>query len=283
MRGQGHLNINGARLAYDEAGSGDPIVFLHAGVTDRSMWDPQFAAFATRYRCIRYDLRGFGASTLPPEAFNSRADVAAVLETLGVERPVLVGCSAGGSLALDFALERPERVRALVLVGTGVSGNVPPQELRDAINGIDALADKGDLDGAAETSARIWLDGARPAGSVRGPLRERYLRMNRHQARREQEWMRIHKDFPSPIRLEPPALGRLESVRARALVVVGLADQPFVVETCREVARRVPGADLIEIPDAAHLANLERPEPFNGALATFLATLSEDGAVVRSP
>ncbi len=275
MRGQAHsgvLEINGARLGYDEVGSGPPIVFLHAGVADRSMWDPQVAAFSDRFRCVRYDLRGFGASDLPAAPFSSRDDLAAVLDARGLARPVLVGCSMGGSVAFDFALERPEAIRALVLVGTGVSGATPPQELRDAVAASEALLERGEIEAAVDAVLRLWLDGPqRPAGTVRGALRERVRAMNLALARREVEWMRSHETFPAPRRLDPPAIGRLESMRAPTLVIVGSSDVPFVVETCGMVAARVPGAELVVIEDAAHLPSLERPERFNEVLEAFLA------------
>ncbi len=277
MRGQarsGVLDINGARLAYDDVGNGPAIVFLHAGVADRTMWDPQVTAFSPRCRCVRYDLRGFGGSDLPPMPFSSRHDLAAVLEALDVRDPVLVGCSLGGSVALDFAIESATATRAIVLVGTGLSGGpTPPLALQESLTAIDARAERGDAYGAAEASARLWLDGTRSAGAARGPLRQRFLRVNADLARREAAWLSEHEKFPAPRRLDPPAFGRLAAVSVPTLVIVGSADIPFVVETCRTVAAGVPGAELIVVEDAAHLVSLERPEPFNDLLSRFLARL----------
>ena len=86
------------------------------------MWDPQIEAFASRFKVVRYDLRGFGKSSMPEESFALRDDLLAVLKHLGIGKAALVGCSMGGATAIDFTLEHPEMVTALVPVGAGVSG-----------------------------------------------------------------------------------------------------------------------------------------------------------------
>ena len=97
----------GTRIAYDTTGSGPALVFLHAGIAHRTMWGPQLAAFADRYRCITPDARGFGDTEIGTEPFSRRDDVAAVLDAAGVTESVVVGCSIGAGFALDFAIEHP--------------------------------------------------------------------------------------------------------------------------------------------------------------------------------
>ena len=84
------------RIYFQAAGSGPAIVFVHAGVSDRRMWDPQFEAFANDYQVIRFDLRGCGKSSKAQGSFSNRDDLAAVLAAMGVEKAVLVRCSMGG-------------------------------------------------------------------------------------------------------------------------------------------------------------------------------------------
>src|SRR5260221_9539684 len=112
----GFADSGDSRIHYETAGAGPALVFVHAGVSDRRMWDPQFETFAADYQVIRFDLRGFGKSKITDGAYSNRADLSRVLDTLGVKKAVLVGCSMGGATALDYALEQPEAVRALVLV-----------------------------------------------------------------------------------------------------------------------------------------------------------------------
>ena len=118
----GYARSDGAKIYFESAGTGRAIAFIHAGVADCRMWDPQFELFARKFRVIRYDLRGFGKSEMPDGRYANRRDLRNVLQHLGVEKAALVGCSMGGETAIDFALEHPERVTAIVPVGAGVNG-----------------------------------------------------------------------------------------------------------------------------------------------------------------
>ncbi len=155
----GFAEVNGARLYYEVAGAGHPLTLIHAGIADHRMWDDQFAAFAARYRVIRYDLRGFGQSTLPPGPFSMVDDLRGLLASLGVERTYLLGCSMGGGIALDFTLTHPDQVDALILVGSGVSGRESSQGMRDAWAAVDAALDRDGIDAANDLEVRMWVDG----------------------------------------------------------------------------------------------------------------------------
>ncbi len=97
----------GTQLRLDVVGDGPPVTFLHAGIADRTMWEPQLIGLADRYQCVAYDLRGFGESTIGTVEFSRRDDLAAVLDAAGVESSHLVRCSIGAGMALDFAIEAP--------------------------------------------------------------------------------------------------------------------------------------------------------------------------------
>jgi len=119
----GFADVKGARLYYELAGSGASIVMLHAGIADCRMWDGEFEAFARSHRALRFDMRGYGRSLPMDGEFNLQDDLEALLATLDTQPPyVLMGCSMGGGLAIDFALARPDRVAKLILVGSGPAG-----------------------------------------------------------------------------------------------------------------------------------------------------------------
>src|ERR687895_2140030 len=117
-----YLETNGARIAYDVEGSGEPVVLIHAGIANRSQWDDQVAALKDAYRVIRYDTRGYGETETDSVAFSNRADIAALLDHLDEEAAHVVGLSRGGQIALDFALEFPARARSLTVVAGGIGG-----------------------------------------------------------------------------------------------------------------------------------------------------------------
>ncbi len=156
----GFIQSGKAKLRYETAGSGTPMIFLHAGVADCRQWNREFAAFQDDYYVIRYDLRGFGQSEPVDEAFSHLSDLRVVLKELEIEVPTgFVGCSMGGSLALDFALEHPAQVAALVLSGSGPNGlklDVPRPSIFDDIKAADQ---RGDIERVAELETQLWFDG----------------------------------------------------------------------------------------------------------------------------
>jgi len=261
--------VNGAQLGYEMAGAGQPLVLLHSGLADSRMWDSQFEAFARQYRVIRYDLRGYGRSTLPPEPFSHRADLAALLGFLEVERAILVGSSLGGQVAIDFTLDHPELVAALVTVGAGISGSEPSDWLRRLWEEIDALAEQGDTAGAVELELRLWVDGpARTPEQVDSGVRELIRQTNSANMAREAE-QALAPSQP----LDPPALNRLGEIRAPTLVVVGALDIADKLAQADQLAAGIAGAHKVVMPGTAHLPSLEQPERFNRILLAFLNDL----------
>ena len=106
-------------LAYDIAGVGPPIVLVHAGIADRRMWDPQWPAFASVGRAVRYDARGYGETLPPAGPWSHHADLLALIDELGLGRVALVGTSMGAGIAVEAALARPRAVASLLLVAPG--------------------------------------------------------------------------------------------------------------------------------------------------------------------
>src|SRR5437867_6953607 len=113
----GYIQVDAGKIFYEAAGLGPVIIMIHDGLLHRETWNAQFAVFAKHYRVIRWDRRGYGRSSTPTSAFSQLDDLFAVLKGLKVERATLLGCLAGGLLAIHFALDHPEMVTALVLVG----------------------------------------------------------------------------------------------------------------------------------------------------------------------
>ena len=262
-----YLETNGARIAYDVSGSGPAVLLVHAGVANRSMWDDQVAGLSDGYRVIRHDTRGFGETETDAVAFSNRADIAALLDALGETSAHLVGLSRGGQIALDFALELPDRVRSLTVVAGGISGYESPAELpRETWEPVEQLWKDHDWEALADWEMSFWADG--PGQS---PDRVPEVR------RRVHEWVlsnyRAEKEEGKPQPLDPPAVGRLGELRTPLLVMLGTLDDPGTVDAMRHLARSVPGARLEEL-ESAHMVNLEHPEQFNRMLREFLDAVS---------
>jgi pimeloyl-ACP methyl ester carboxylesterase len=268
MSTSGFAEINGTTLYYEVAGEGQPLVFLHSGLTHSQMWDAQWETFARHYRVIRYDTRGFGRSGAASGTFSYRDDLYQLLRLLDVERAYLVGSSMGGSVALDFALEHPEMVAALVLVGSGVSGKQPSDFLLERWKAIDAVAEGGDLAQAVELELQLWVDGpGRAPGTVDASVREQVRQMNTHNFERAQQ------EQGEPASLEPPAIARLGEIHVPTLALVGEQDVPEELTSAELLERGIPGAKKIVMPGVAHLPSMEQPEAFNRLVLDFLASL----------
>lgn len=246
-------------------------MMIHAGVADHRQWNNEFAHFAGRFRVIRYDMRGYGTSEPIEGEFSHLGDLIALLDQLAVREPaVIMGCSMGGGLAIDFALTHPARVRALILVGAGPSGlklDVPtPPKFADAEKAFEA----GDLDLVAEIETQIWFDGAgRTPGQVNPEMRRLAYEMNRialsHEAKE------LGKRLPGA---QPPAAMRLAELRIPILIIVGAHDTAFIRAAADHMLDRVPSARKVVIEDAAHLPNMDHPEEFRRIVDGFLKALS---------
>ena len=263
----GFLEVGNANLFYEVAGEGQPIVMIHAGVADSRQWNDEFAQLAQDFRVLRYDMRGYGRSEPAEGKYTNLNDLRALLDHLGFRQPVVaIGCSMGGTLAMDLALAEPERVKALVMVDSGPSGlrlDVPDHPSAAA---AEEAYEAGDLDRLAELEAQIWFDGIeRRPEDVDPRMRKLALEMNRlalaHDARNLGERLAD---------AETPAVERLNDVKMPVLVILGENDVPFMQAAADLMVQKIPSARKVVIEDAAHLPNLEHPEQFEQILRAFL-------------
>lgn len=257
----GFVEVEDGRLYYEVVGKGVPVVFVHGGLWDSRMWDDQFSEFAQRYRSIRYDVRGHGRSSRPSGAFSHVDDLYRLLAFLDATDVALVGLSRGGRIAIDFTLEYPNAVRALVAVAAAFSGaevDDPDFERRD--EEIEELVRAGELDRALELELVIWQ---------RAPV-----------DRRREEWLRsiardnltsLSVDWSLETALEPPAAARLSEISVPTLVIVGDRDESVMQWCADEVATRVPNATKQVVPGADHVPNVRYPQLFNEIVLNFLS------------
>ncbi len=259
-------DVNGTRLRYDATGDGSPVVLVHGHGLDVRMWDDQVPALAPSRRVIRYDLRGYGRSALPAGTFMHHEDLRALLDHLSVERACVVGLSLGASIAVNFALEHPGRVSALVLVdASAVSGYPWPDELAAAFEPIHAAGRRGDLALAKRLwTALPWFAPALERPTVRARLEAMVA-----------DYSGFHFANDNLARTpRPHANDRLHEITAPALVTVGDRDLAYYnVPLARRLATQMPNAREVVMRGVGHLANMEDPATFNGLLLEFLARL----------
>jgi 2-hydroxy-6-oxonona-2,4-dienedioate hydrolase len=264
----GYVDLDGDKLYYEVAGDGEPLVLSHAGFVDSRMWNDQWSDFAQRYRVIRFDMRGFGKSDRAEKPIVRRDDLYHLLKHLGIERTALLGCSMSGEIVLDFTLEHPEMISALVVVSAVPSGfelrGEPPQHLMEMM----AAVEQGDLALASELQNRIWIDGPfRQPDQVDPNVRKRAAEMNRIALANDT----FRKVDASPLNpLNPPAAQRLNEVHVPTLIIAGGLDNPEILRAAGVMEAAIPGARKVIVPKCAHMPNMEQPGTFNQAVLDFL-------------
>jgi pimeloyl-ACP methyl ester carboxylesterase len=247
----------GGRIAYEACGSGDrAIVLLHDGILHGAAYDDVWPLLCQRFRVVRYDRRGYGATPAATTPFASVDDLAAVMKAAGVARATLVGSSAGGGIAVDFALAHPEAVDGLVLAGPWVSGFKPSAGFIARSLKLVALIKLGDLEDAAKDPYILTKSADVQRARVVALLKANP--QNLSGAGRKLE------------RAGPDAKDHLSVIRAPTLVLVGEVDIKDVFDQAKAVTAAVPGAKLETVPATGHFMYLEKPDAFAERVTAFV-------------
>ena len=266
------IYVPGGRLFAVSEGTGPSIVLMHAAIADLRSWDAMVPGLVSAgFRVVRYDYRAFGRSTTDDVDFSNRSDLLAVLDAFGISRAALVGNSRGGQIAVDTAIEFPERVVAVVGVGAGLGGfegQPTPEELTifDESERLESAAEP-DVEAIADLDVRVWVDGpGQPVDRVDAAIREAVRAM----------------DLPlyapgrvrgRPIVLEPVANDRLGDLRCPVLAVAGGLDFSDVAQTALRLEAAAPHARAVLWPDVAHMIGMEAPNRLNALISDFLEPL----------
>ena len=254
-------------LAFDQAGTGHPLLLVHAGIVDRRMWDPVWDAMTAGYRVIRPDLRGFGETPASTEPFTNWRDLAALLRALDAAPAHVIGVSSGGSASLDLALAEPGLVDRLVLVAPGLAAWPWSSQLEADWEAEESAWLRRDLDDVAWRNVRTWVDRPLREGEAAPELRQAVFDMYRHALE-----LQAVEGAVDASPLEPRSSGRLGEVSQPTLVLVGDLDQPDMMAIGEHLAASIPGARLAVMHGVAHLPPMEAPDAFVDLVTGFLET-----------
>jgi 3-oxoadipate enol-lactonase len=261
------LETEGLRTFVQTAGRGRPIVFIHGALLNSDLWQGQFESLSDRYRCIAYDLRGHGRSGKTPiERYSATLfarDLLAILDALGIEKPVLCGLSLGGMIAQTFAARYPHRVRGLILCDTAISTRY---------HFSDRLI--GEFVGIVTPSAVNLL----------GTKRLRFFTqfMNGHRKWMSQTEEGVQFSEKAIAMIEPAevvkiinAVRTFHSVFLRrpavpVLMINGEEDSPLILRQATILQRVYPGSRYVLIPGAGHMSNIDKPGVFHAAVSEFV-------------
>jgi pimeloyl-ACP methyl ester carboxylesterase len=267
-----YSHIGSRTIAYLDSAPGQgalrALVLLHAFPIGANLWEPQIKSIPQGWRLITPDLRGFGGSTeLDPVGGLSMTDYAEdvvdLLDELGIKRAVIGGCSMGGYAALALYQSRPEIFEGLVLANTRAGADSP--EARANRRNMLALVDREGPSGVSrEMMPKLLGKATHETKPDAEATVRRLIKQQSPIAVRNAIQRMMHRVDSTPL---------LARVSVPTLVITGAEDEMIPVEESRRIASAIPGATLVIVPGAGHLANLEQPEAFNAALNEFLAAL----------
>ena len=261
------IRVNDIDVHYTLEGpvAGPSVIMSHSLATDLSMWDPQAAVLAKRYRVLRYDTRGHGGTDAPAGAYSLDQladDARGLLRALGIERTHWVGLSMGGMIGQTLALSMPGVLHSLTLCDT--SSRVPA-EAKPLWDERIAVAETKGMDPHVEPTIGRWFTPkfveSRP--DVIKPVREMIRRTN----------PRGYAGCCHAIRALD-LTDRLGAIRLPTLIIVGAQDVGTPVAASQAIHERIRGSELVILDPASHLSNLEQPESFTQALESFLGRVA---------
>ena len=259
------ISANGIDISYEIAGSGPWLIFSHSLGCSKAMWQPQFEALAKSYRVVRYDTRGHGVTSAPPGPYSLdllAQDVKALCDGLGIEKCHYVGLSMGGMIGQTVALNYPDLLLSLTLADT--SSYYGPAALAFWETRSKTAATQGMTPLVAPSLERWFTEGFRAAQPV---LMQQAM-----------QWV-----------LDTPSLGyaacclaiapidtteKLKNIKVPVLVIVGAQDLATPPAAAELIQAQIPGAKLLVLDPAAHIASVEQAAEFTRALQDFLADVS---------
>jgi 3-oxoadipate enol-lactonase len=257
----GYLGKDGSRLFYEERGQGPVVVLIHDGLLHSETWEGQWEAFSAGHRVIGYDRRSYGRSDLATEPYSDLEDLNALMQHLGVTRATIVGSSAGGDLAMQFAATYPEIVERLVLVGPVAMGlNFSEHFIKRGQSRMAPFIANGDVD---QTIAN-WVDDPyliAPCNQAAKARLAELLSKNPNNINHPYNLARMPERSTSEC---------LSEIHAPTLIIVGEADVPDVHAHCGAIQAAIAGCGRVIVQQAGHLAYLERPDEFNQIALKFL-------------
>lgn len=255
----------GLELAYDEAGSGTPLLLVHGWPHDRTMWVGQLGGLAPYARLIAPDLRGVGGSTVrAPYTIDQYADdLVAFLEALGIARAVVCGLSMGGYVAFSMLRRHRDRIRGLILSDTRATADT--DEMRSNRARLIELIEQEGMDALAARQLTSSL--ARWTFERQPELVETVRRMMASvSAEGATGALRAMAERPDSTSL-------LATIDVPTLVVGGAEDGVTPPDVLRAMASRIPGSRVEILEQGGHLCPLERPAAFNHVVSEFLGAL----------
>lgn len=256
----GQLALEGGTIKYQRAGAGRPLTFVHGHTLDMDMWQPQFEAFEPEFEVLRYDMRGYGGSSLPvDDNYLHSTDLLRLHEDLGLTSTSLVGLSLGGQVALEYAIHYPDQIEKLILIDPFLADF----SFSDTWNNTLISMIETSMAGDYGTTRKIWWESGLFTPAQEKPCSADKIKsiFNRYSG-----W-----HFEHPLHLGvAPVSERLKEIKAPTLILVGDEDIQDFLNISEFLESEIPNASRRVVSGAGHMANLEAPRAVNEAIWDFI-------------
>jgi pimeloyl-ACP methyl ester carboxylesterase len=268
IQSSGSIQAGNFSIYYQRTGYGKPLVLLHAGLQDHSMWDEQVKALSATYEVITPDLPYHGQTTGADTNLLGCDVIKILLDSLRMQLVSIGGSSIGSMVAQDFVIAYPERVDKAIFVSPSINANdLPVDSVSKARYNLFMQAyDKKDTVKAVRAFTRIWATGLREEkpDSVRAKMEQQVFNTTLAN-------LRHYKMGTGPrLQSSPPAFERLSSIKKPVLIIDGDKDLPLISYCAGVLEKKIPGAVRKTIPGTAHMLNMEKSAAFNDLLLDFL-------------
>lgn len=266
----GFAEVNGTRLYYEVGGKSEPIVLIHGNLGDCRYWDQQFKVFAKSNKVVRYDVRGFGKSSLPVEGepYSHHEDLKALLEYLDIPKAHIAGLSMGCGLAVDFVLAYPQMSSSLIAVGPWVMGYSSPSAenfFKEWGKIGSVLKESGKKEAAKSFTNAPFFHPQKMSPKLKDKLTEI---VNDYSF-----WQWLNKN--PAYYVSPRAIEQIDKINLPTLIITAEYD----IESCREIAdlleKTIPKSKKLDITDATHFMLMEKPAEFNKGVLQFLSQINK--------
>lgn len=256
-------NSHAGKIYYQIQGSGYPLIFIHGRTLDHLMWQPQINHFSYKYRCISYDLNGFGQSEIPSNNYNRSQTLSELINHLHLKKFSVIALSLGVDILIDYLLTYKANIQSMVLISGGVSGWNYSQKFMNDWNQITTQANQGNLNKAKD----LWLN-----CQAFNPLKTNHphnYQLLRKIINNYSGWDLLD-NAPNHQRIIENAINHLTQINVPSLILTGNLDYPDFINNAKLLSEKLPNSQLIQFPQGGHMLNLEYPEKINQLISSFL-------------
>ena len=263
----GKVIVPDGELYFEKQGEGKPLILIHAGFSDRRDWTHQISDFGKQYNTIVYDQRGSGYSTVIKAGFSPADDLKAIMDHLHIEKTTLVGHSIGGTIALDFALQYPNKISALILVASGLNGYSWSKEYIEFMNALWSVPQPDDMTKQFLSAPFYAVGMSEPAIQldIETITKENFQKVLTWESFDIRD---VHWHFPESI-------SKLKEINVPTLVIYGDQDSEDIKQIARLLSQNSQNVKTAQIKNTDHLLNYEKPHEFNRLVLDFLADINE--------